>query len=86
MQLVGIKQLSEFLNVKEATIYSWVYKGTVPYHKLNGLLRFDMEEIEDWIKKRKLVSDRARSIYGRKPDSKDINAIVRKAIDGVKCR
>ncbi|MDP2735778.1 MAG: helix-turn-helix domain-containing protein, partial [bacterium] len=44
MNLVTIKELSDFLKVKPSTLYSWVHGGTIPFVKLNGLLRFDMDE------------------------------------------
>ena len=49
MALVTIKDLSAYLTVKESTLYSWVHNGTIPFHKLNGLIRFDLEEIKSWV-------------------------------------
>jgi len=56
MNLLTIKELSQLLNVKQSKLYLWVYNGSIPSYKLNGLVRFDMEEIEKWIKDSKLVS------------------------------
>ena len=46
MALVTIKDVSAYLTVKESTLYSWVHNGSIPFHRLNGLIRFDMEEIK----------------------------------------
>jgi excisionase family DNA binding protein len=83
MQLVTIKELSGFLKVKEATLYSWVHGGTIPFYKLNGLLRFDMEEILEWVKSSKAVPAPA-PISIKRPETQDIDSIVKKAIEGVK--
>ncbi|MBI1910860.1 MAG: helix-turn-helix domain-containing protein [Deltaproteobacteria bacterium] len=38
MKLITIKELSDFLKVKESTLYSWVHYDTIPFYKLNGHL------------------------------------------------
>jgi len=86
MRLIDIKRLSEFLNVKESTLYSWANGGSVPAYKINGVWRFDMDEIEVWIKKRKSISDPAQRTAMEKVHNQDIDTLVRKAIDGVKGR
>ncbi len=83
MRLVTIKQVAEFLMVKQSTLYSWVHNGSIPFHKLNGLIRFDMDEIESWVKKAAPVQPgliRSVKILA----NKDVDTIVKKAIDSVK--
>ncbi len=85
MEFVTIKELSKFLKVKESTLYSWVHHGLIPFHKLNGLVRFDMEEIKEWIK----VSHKEtqnRELYIVKKQPQDIDSIVKKAIDSAKVK
>lgn len=53
MRLIDVRQLSDFLAVKPKTIYDWVHKKKIPYYKLEGSLRFDVEEVKVWLKKRK---------------------------------
>lgn len=53
MRLFDIKQLSEILNVKPKTIYDWTHKGQIPYIKIGRLLRFDLNDIERWIRNKK---------------------------------
>jgi excisionase family DNA binding protein len=52
-KLLKPAELSEHLAVPKATIYSWVRRGDIPFVKLGGLVRFDPEEINNWIKERK---------------------------------
>ena len=49
MALIGVKELSEVLNVRASTIYQWAELGQIPCIKLNGCLRFDLEDISKWI-------------------------------------
>jgi excisionase family DNA binding protein len=50
MKLVGVKEVSDMLNVKPSTVYQWAELGQVPCIKLNGALRFDLDDILKWIK------------------------------------
>ncbi len=57
MKLVDIKEIAEFLHVKPSTLYQWAELGQIPCFKLNGCLRFDMEDIMNWIKSCKKESE-----------------------------
>ena len=84
MALVTIKDLSAYLTVKESTLYSWVHNGTIPFHKLNGLIRFDLDEIKSWVEASKPTStDSIGSVKGKSSPQK-IDKIVRKSIDSAK--
>ncbi len=50
MKILTCKQVSELLQVKEGTIYAWSEQRLIPSFKINGLLRFDQEEILQWVK------------------------------------
>ena len=49
MFLVNINELSEFLKVKKKTLYQWAELKQIPHIKLNGTLRFDLDEIKKWV-------------------------------------
>jgi excisionase family DNA binding protein len=48
--LVDINTLAQYLRVSKNTIYSWVNQRRIPYHKVGSLLRFDINEIDEWLK------------------------------------
>lgn len=50
MKLLTVKNLSNLIGVKEKTLYQWAELGQIPHVKLNGCLRFDFSEIEEWIR------------------------------------
>ena len=83
MKLVTIKIASEYLMVKQSTLYSWVHNGSIPFHKLNGLIRFDMDELEEWVKASKRAYSQAVDNL-RIDTMSDIDKIVKKSIDSVK--
>lgn len=49
MRLIGVKEASEILNVKPSTLYQWAELGQIPCYKINGALRFYIEDIIKWV-------------------------------------
>jgi excisionase family DNA binding protein len=83
MRFATIKEISVLLSVKASTLYSWVHNGTIPFHKLNGLVRFDLDEIETWVKTLK-QDTRFPDIAPNKTISHGIDKIIKNAIDSAK--
>ena len=50
MKLITIKDVSELLSVKSSTLYQWAELGQIPCVKINGALRFDIEDVLNWIR------------------------------------
>ena len=44
-----VQQVSEYLQIKPATIYAKAEAGEVPYYKVGRLIRFKMDDIENWM-------------------------------------
>lgn len=51
--IVDIATLSKYLSISKNTIYSWVNQRRIPYHKVGSLLRFDINQIDEWLKANK---------------------------------
>lgn len=49
MKIVDVKKLSEIIGVKAKTIYQWAELKQIPHIKLNGSLRFDLDDINRWV-------------------------------------
>jgi excisionase family DNA binding protein len=47
--LLTVKDLSAWLNMKPSTLYLWAGQGKIPCRKIHGLIRFDQEEIHQWL-------------------------------------
>ncbi len=56
MKLLTVKEVAEILTVKPKTIYQWAELGQIPCIKLHGALRFDLNDIQEWVKSFKKVS------------------------------
>ena len=53
-RFIGIKECSEYLGVPKGTLYSWTFSRNIPYIKMGRLVKFDLKELEGWVKDRKL--------------------------------
>ena len=47
--ILTIKEVAEYLKVKEKTAYKLVAEGKIPGFKVGGSWRFRKQEIEEWI-------------------------------------
>ena len=52
-KLLSPKELSEYLGLSLNTIYSWVNERKLPYYKVSRLVKFDIAEIDNWLKDKK---------------------------------
>ncbi len=86
-QLLKPQQVARLLNCSASAVYDWAEQGKIPAFKLNGCLRFDPDEITEWVRKSRLrpegIDKRVKKIL--KPTREvNINAVFRKAIDSSK--
>lgn len=51
---IGIAQLCELFGFSKATVYNWVSQRLIPYSKVGRRLLFDLAEIEEWIKTKRV--------------------------------
>lgn len=79
------KQVAEILNCKLSTIYAWAKNGEIPAYKIKGILRFNKDEVHEWIKGFKIRPEPIQSKIDTKHISKNaINNIIENAIVSVK--
>ncbi len=83
MKIVTIQEVSEFLKVKKSTLYSWVNQKLIPSFKLNGLWRFDMEKIEEWVKASTNLKAVPQRIIKKTQKNQDIESIIKRTIEEV---
>lgn len=52
-EMFTVKELSNVINIKESTLYSWVSQGNIPHIKLGKKVLFDSDDIEKWMEEHK---------------------------------
>lgn len=65
-----VQEMAECLAIKPKTLYSWAEKGKIPAYKIQGALRFKLEEILEFIESKRVqplsVSRMAKIIVGKR--------------------
>lgn len=50
--LIRPDDLAKMLGVSKGAVYKWARTGVIPHLKIEGVTRFDPDEIEAWLKAR----------------------------------
>lgn len=82
MDLVGIREVSQKLGVKTSTIYAWAKKGSIPAYRLNGLWRFDLKAVDEWVRASEYHPQKL-TFPKHKPARKSVDIIINNAIEAV---
>jgi len=64
-ELLTIDEVAEILAVSPVTIYRYKKEAGLPYIKIGKILRFDKEDLWDWIQQHKIKP--SKSSYGSEP-------------------
>ena len=58
MQL-SVREVAQYLNVSEKTVYRWISEGKVPHHRVDGQYRFNRSDLLELMATLKLFGMRA---------------------------
>lgn len=58
--MISPEELAAALKVARVTAYQWVRRGVIPYLKLEGVVRFDPQEIRVWLEVKKQEAEAKR--------------------------
>jgi len=47
---LSVDDIAEHLGVKRETIYNWVSQRNMPAHKVGRLLKFQVKEVDEWVR------------------------------------
>ena len=47
---LSVAEIAEHLGVKKDTVYKWVARKRMPAHKVGRLLKFQIKEVDKWIR------------------------------------
>jgi excisionase family DNA binding protein len=53
-ELLNTKETAEFLGISKNTLYEWIVQKKIPYFKVGRLVKFKREDLEGWLKKKKM--------------------------------
>ena len=47
---LSVEEIAEHLGVSKDTIYKWLEKDKIPAHKVGRLWKFQIAEIDEWVR------------------------------------
>ena len=50
-RFLNVPEVATYLGFKQSAIRKWIRRGTIPFNKVNGGIRFDIERINQWLQK-----------------------------------
>jgi excisionase family DNA binding protein len=66
-EVLTVKQVAEFLQMDERTIYKLAKQGDIPSFKVSNQWRFLKKDIESWVEQKKSeIMGKAKSPLGRR--------------------
>jgi excisionase family DNA binding protein len=49
-RFLNMDECSEYLGITKGTLYVWVCHKKIPYLKVGRLVKFDLKQLETWLK------------------------------------
>lgn len=50
MKWISMKEVCEYFHISRDTVMNWIKKEGMPAHRKGRLWRFDINEIDEWMK------------------------------------
>ncbi|MHB9068770.1 MAG: helix-turn-helix domain-containing protein [Sedimentisphaerales bacterium] len=47
---LSVDEIAEHLGIKRDTVYKWVAHKNMPAHKVGRLLKFQIKEVDEWVR------------------------------------
>jgi len=58
-RLLNVPEVANYLGFSIGAIRKWVRRGMIPFNKVNGGIRFDIERINQWLQDETVSSQRS---------------------------
>jgi excisionase family DNA binding protein len=50
---LSVEEIAQHLGIKKDTVYKWVRNRNMPAHKVGRLLKFQVNEVDQWVREGK---------------------------------
>jgi excisionase family DNA binding protein len=47
-RFLSVGEVAEYLGLSQSAIRKWIRTGQIPFLRFNGVIRFDVEKIDEW--------------------------------------
>lgn len=77
--LLTVKDLSQQLQIKPATLYAWAAQHKIPCLKIHGVIRFERAAITEWLKTFGVNLKLESLVVGRSGAGECVEALIARA-------
>jgi excisionase family DNA binding protein len=53
-RFIGIDELAKYIDISDNTLRYWVWRKKIPHFKMGKLVKFDIIEINNWLKNKRV--------------------------------
>ena len=53
---LSVEEIAEHLGIKKNTVYKWVRNRKMPAHRVGRLLKFQVREVDRWVREGRAAS------------------------------
>ncbi len=86
--LFTIKEISQYLNMKESTLYSLVERREIPHCQFGKMIRFKLDEVDRWVEGHrreaidtgKIQKEARQMLVAKKREKGEIDRIFEKTL------
>jgi len=50
-RFLSVREIAVYLGCSQAAVRKWVRIGAISFHKINGMVRFDIQQVRKWTDK-----------------------------------
>lgn len=47
---LSVEEVAKYLGISKETVYRWLEKKKIPAHKIGKLWKFQLSEVDNWVK------------------------------------
>ncbi len=47
---LSVEEVAQYLGISKETVYRWLEKKKIPAHRIGKLWKFQLSEVESWVK------------------------------------
>lgn len=77
--LLTVKDLSQQLQIKPATLYAWAAQHKIPCLKIHGIIRFESEQIREWLSSFGVARSTTKIVIHKRRVDESVDSLIARA-------
>lgn len=77
--LLTVKDLSQQLQIRPATLYAWAAQQKIPCLKIHGVIRFESEQIREWLRSFGVARSTTKIVIHKRRVDESVDSLIARA-------